>query len=192
MEVIDVNKGLTQNRILGEYATFYARLMVSAKVLYHDTVKGIANNIKDKSVMNRIDQEFNNYFAVLKDKDLTNEKVKCSKLITIWARAVLIAFLEIEKSSLSLGEKLKAEAEVLGRADVPFTNLMKRCDDAACIIPENAMDEFNCMEYNMTLTEQYRSILNDDSLSQMAKDCSVTCSCILPFISYVFEVTESS
>ena len=184
MEVIDVNKGLTQNRILGEYATFYARLMVSAKILYHDTVKGIANNIKDKSVMNQIDQELNNYFAILKDKDLTNEKVKCSKLITIWARVVLIAFLEIEK--------LKAEAEVLGRADVPFTNIMKRCDDAACIIPENAMDEFNCMEYNMTLTEKYRSILNDDSLSQMAKDCSVTCSCILPFISYVFEVTESS
>ena len=93
MEVIDVNKGLTQNRILGEYATFYARLMVSAKVLYHDTVKGIASNIKDKSVMNQIDQEFNNYFAVLKDKDIANEKVKCSKLITIWGKSRSYSFL---------------------------------------------------------------------------------------------------
>lgn len=82
-----VDAGILENKILGEgYAKLYAKLMQRGWVLGHDTIKVIC---MDFGVMKDCDKLYSEFWEIVNDKNLKNEKVKNAKLISKWMEMIV-------------------------------------------------------------------------------------------------------
>ena len=159
-QIVNLKRGELENKIAGPCASAFTWLMGRGIYLWHDTIKGVHDYVKNKEKLEKISKFYDEAWNLENDKSVTNRKLKTATIIKLWIEGLSLCFKEMSNDYYALRKLIGIDSTY--RA---IDNISINAEDALTDIMDTAydwIDDKNFLGYIDARRQELRDLINSD------------------------------